>query len=309
MALIPITFKKDDANNVKKGSVRGQDLAFLYSIGMNKVAGILDAMGDNPCGQYGPVNVSGGYASFTLHAGYISIFGRAVYIEEGTTVEIPLPASSTQTNGVFGVRISLADIGSKECEFFYKFPDANGTIGLRKDDLLDNALTGVYEFKLYDFVATGTTLEFRNKTTEVIKNVKDYIDEFVKGSNFETLGKDDNSDKIATTAFVQSLIKDIAVPTGTTNAGSGYRTSFFRIGNFVVQWGNEYNELGAGDSRTIGIHDEYKNNVYSVSVTPVTDRNWEYSFIITSKSNTSFVVKNAGQRKGAFNWIAVGYSS
>ena len=194
MALIPIFFKADDINNVKKGHLRSQDLAsFLSLMTLNKV-GILDMLGSNPCGLKTDVSVSSGFATITLNAGYVSILGRLIYIEDGTRVEITLP-NETQT-GSFGIRVNLSESGSAECSWFTK------TGNLQTDNIVDNP-TGIYEFRLYDYTATSSTLTLTNKTTEMIVGLQT----FMNSNNFETKNKEDNSNSIATTAFVHSLLK------------------------------------------------------------------------------------------------------
>lgn len=195
MALIPITFDADDTTNVKKGKVRGQDLAAFLSISMPREAGILDMLGDDPCGQYGGINIASGYATLTLHQGYINIFGRCIYIEEGTQVQIALPESGT-VNGTFGIRINLAQGGSSEVTWFTK------TTTLQMDNLLNNTTTGIYEFKLYNYTATATSLTLKEKTSEIIENINDYLN----GDNFVTQNVGDYSNKLATTKFVKNEI-------------------------------------------------------------------------------------------------------
>lgn len=194
MALIPITFNKDDTNNLKKGIIRGQDIASALSVSM-KNAGILDMLGNDPCG-YKTINYSTGYATITMSAGYVAIYGRLIYVEEGTQVQIALPASGT-VSGIFGIRINLSDTGSSECTWFTK------TTTLQTDNLNDNPATGIYEFRLYDYTATPTNLTLTAKTTEKIVNIFDYL----KGDNFTTQEVGDSSNKIATTEFV---VKELA---------------------------------------------------------------------------------------------------
>ena len=214
MALIPITFKADDVDNEKKGSVQGQDLASFLAMGTSKSAGILDVLGSNACSIIGNPTISTGTATLTFNAGYIVIYGRLIYIEQGTKVQFELPTSS-RVSGSLGIRVSLADAGAMECSWFTK------TDQLRKDNLLHNMSTGIYEFRLYDYTATPTGFAVRNKTSEKILNIKDYFE----GANFVTMPIDNSTKHLATTEFVHKIIK---------NATKMYETNIIRISDNSV---------------------------------------------------------------------------
>ena len=115
--MIPITFNKDDLNNVKKGNVRGQDLASFLSISMPKEAGVLDIF-DDPCG-YVQITPTTGYATVTMKKGYVNIFGRCIYVEQGEQVQIALPENGSVT-GTFGIRVNLGESGANEVTWFTK---------------------------------------------------------------------------------------------------------------------------------------------------------------------------------------------
>lgn len=200
--LVPIFFNADDTNNLKKGNVRGEDLSSFFSIATNRPAGILN-INENPCTADSNIdyNSNPGYAIITFNEGYISIYGRLIYIEKNTKVRMELPTTTQSIDGSIGVRISLSDSGSEECRFFYK------TGSLRPDNLLKDKVNGIYEFRLYDYTATSTTLTLSNPTKEIIMNYTDYL----KGANFETLIISDKSNKIATTEFVHN-VKDLYTP-------------------------------------------------------------------------------------------------
>ena len=162
MSLIPIIFKSDSDQNAKKGKVRAEDMSALFAFSLSNKSGILDLL--NKCEAYN-LTVSGGSASFYLHSGYIVICGRAVYIEEGTAVNIALPASGTET-GYFGVKIDLGMTADGECTFFKK----EGT--LVKNDLNENPVSGVYEFAIYSYQATPSSFSFRTKVADEIKKTE-----------------------------------------------------------------------------------------------------------------------------------------
>ena len=182
MALIPITFNADLGDVNQKGNVRPEDLGALFSMLYPNSAGILNITGQD-CSQFGSINVVGSTAQVTFHSGYIVVFGRAIYIEEGTQVAFNLPASGT-TNGVLGVKINLAENAENEVTWFQKV----GTP--QTDDLAKNPATGVYEFVLYYYTATASTLSLTAKTNELIDNVPVKITDMMTTEKFEQSSKD-----------------------------------------------------------------------------------------------------------------------
>ena len=195
--MIPITFRHDDENNPKKGNIQAQDLASFFSVSMPKEAGILDIF-DNPCSVYQVNYTTTGYATLTLHKGYINIFGRCIYVEEGEQVQVALPTSGSVT-GNFGIRVNLGQTGADEVTWFAK------TGNVVQENLLNNELTGIYEFVLYSYTATSTSFTLGNKTTAIIVNINDYL----KGANFETKSLDNETNSIATTKFVKEKIDNV----------------------------------------------------------------------------------------------------
>lgn len=230
MALIPIIFKADDVDNEKKGSVQGQDLAFFLAMGTSKSAGILDVLGSNACRVIGDPTISTGTATLTFNAGYIAIYGRLIYIEQGTRVEFELPTSG-RVSGSLGVRISLADAGAMECSWFTK------TEALRDDNLLKNLATGIYEFRLYDYTATPTDFSIRNQTSEIILGIKEYLE----GNNFITRPLGDKTKHLATTEFVHKAINE-AIKIHETDILSIKNNSVvgkaYRLGRYVIGYIN-----------------------------------------------------------------------
>lgn len=189
--MIPITFNADDLNNEKKGNIRPQDFASYLSISMTKRAGVLDIF-ENPCTAY-QTNYFTGYATLTMHKGYINIYGRCIYVEEGEQVQVQLPTDNNTVTGVFGVRINLGETGANEVTWFTK------TTALRQDDLLNNETNGIYEFALYNYTATSSNIQLTYIAPKM-ENIADYL----KGANFETKATTDNTDAIATTKYVQN---------------------------------------------------------------------------------------------------------
>lgn len=165
--MIPITFNKDDINNLKKGNIRGQDLASLVSIAMPKTAGILDIW-NNPVSVLN--NVAGtGYATLTMSKGYIVIYGRLIYVEQSEQVQVPLPSSGT-VNGVLGIRINLGQTGANEVTWFTK------TTNLQQDNLLNEEINGIYEFGIYNYTANPNGITIGTKIAPVMEDLGSYLD-------------------------------------------------------------------------------------------------------------------------------------
>lgn len=194
MALIPITFKADIEDN-PKGNIRPEDLAALFSFLYKDTAGILNITGQD-CSYLGAINVVGNQAQVTFNSGYIVVFGRAAYIEQGTQVAFNLPSSGS-VSGVIGIKIDLAQNGTSEVTWFQKPTQAI------TEDLLKKSSDGVYEFVLYNYTATPNTMTLDNKTSQIINNVPATIEK-----KFETLTQTSTSRAANGAYMTLTLYKD-----------------------------------------------------------------------------------------------------
>lgn len=251
--MIPITFNADDLNNEKKGNIRPQDLASYLSIGMTKRAGVLDIF-ENPCTAY-QTNYFTGYATLTMHKGYINIYGRCIYVEEGEQVQVQLPNDNNTVTGVFGVRINLGETGANEVTWFTK------TTALRQDDLLNNETGGIYEFALYNYTATSSNIQLTYIAPKI-----EFLTDYLNGANFTTKPNTDNTNSIATTAFVQSLISQEKV------TGKKEQNGYIKFSNgLIVKWGFARTSSGS----YFGVVNFDKTvpftQVFAVLVTPFND--------------------------------------
>jgi len=284
--MIPITFNKDDLNNVKKGNVRGQDLASFLSISMPKRAGVLDIF-DDPCG-YVQIVPSTGYATITMKKGYVNIYGRCIYVEQGEQVQIALPASGTIT-GTFGIRVDLGETGANEVAWFTK------TTTLQQDNILNNEINGLYEFALYNYTATSSGLTL-TKIATVIQNIDDYL----KGANFTTPLTNDNSTKLATTEFSQNLVNTIRTVANKKRNGS------LKLDNgLIIKWG--WVNTPAGETTVDVIFDtNYSfSTVYSIIATPQDNDGRDMWVQIQTYSNTGFRYVVYRDRTNCF-YMAIG---
>lgn len=199
MALTPITFKADLGDNNSKGHIRPEDLAAMFAFLNTSEAGVLQITGTD-CQQFGAINIVGNTAQVTFHKGYVIVQGRAIYIDEGTEVAFTLPTSGT-VNGVLGIKINLAEDGSNEVTWFQKLD------GVVKNDLLKDTMAGVYEFVLYNYTATSTSFTLGSFTGEIILKFTEFLNQYMQGNNFVTQPRGDNSNKLATTAFVNNFLQ------------------------------------------------------------------------------------------------------
>lgn len=284
--MIPITFNKDDLNNVKKGNVRGQDLASFLSISMPKRAGVLDIF-DDPCG-YVQITPTTGYATVTMKKGYVNIYGRCIYVEQGEQVQIALPTSGTVT-GTFGIRVNLGETGANEVTWFTK------TTTLQQDNILNNEINGVYEFALYNYTATSSGLTL-SKITTIIQNIDDYL----KGANFETQPTTDKSKKLATTEFVSNLLNTVKTQANKAQTGS------LKLDNdIIVKWGLERTSSGSNWKRVIFDNTYPFTQIFVVLATPYNDSTDDAWVQVKAYSATEFTYRVDRDRTNCM-YLAIG---
>ena len=200
MALRPIIFKEDDEINSKKGNILPEDFSAYFSLLTGKQVGILDVLktGTLPCTYSDIDNSVVGQTTITFNAGYISVYGRLVYIEGGTKFTFNTPVAG---KGYLCLRIDLSAVGSTECEMVL-IPASSG---LQTATSLVEDNTASYEFRLYDYNSTGSSVTLSNPTNEKIVNLKDYLN----GANFTTQATTDEGNNLATTLFVKNKITDV----------------------------------------------------------------------------------------------------
>lgn len=308
--MIAITFNADDLNNEKKGNIRPQDFASYLSVSMPRRAGVLDIF-ENPCVAY-QTNYFTGYATLTMHKGYINIYGRCIYVEEGEQVQVQLPTDSNSVTGMFGVRINLGETGANEVTWFTK------TTALRQDDILNNETSGIYEFALYNYTATSSNIQLTYIAPKI-----EHIAEFLKGANFETKATNDNTDAIATTKYVQNnlvnwlpqfkqitlnaVVKAESENISSNVAFSGYGIKYKDYATGKSYWiGNLIGRFRA--TRDFGSVGRFSLN--SVSTTGVTFKNVLNAGVLNTKdSNTEYTGDGTGFSASITDYGNVGGTS
>ena len=227
MALIPMIFKADGGEDYpKKGKIRAEDLSALFAFSLSKKTGILNVL--NACTSYSTI-VSSGYATITFHNGYIVVCGRLVYIEEGTSVTVSLVSSGSAT-GKLGVRVSLSSTGATECEWFSKTTD------LVQDDLNNNPVSGVYEFAIYEYIATATTFELGNKVGALINSNSELIDDY-RSSNFNgaKYATDDNGNPLTTKGTIDGRLEELKARLDAVGFRSGNGTHLSGVSSVTLK--------------------------------------------------------------------------
>ena len=175
--IIPLIFKNNDTETQKTkiGKVSSKLARMIYAQNLSGKVGIFKGYG-NECSIYQSVVGSLGKTTITFNKGAISIYGGIVYIEQGTTLEVP-----NETNGSIGIYVDLSQEAGNEVSFY-----AGGNPPTDVDNLQDNETTGKYYFELYKYSVSGTTFKTISKTDKIIEpqsDLTDKLNKIVEGTN------------------------------------------------------------------------------------------------------------------------------
>lgn len=170
MAFIAIDAKADVADS-KKGKLTPAQHAQLNAWCLASKTGILD-WGNRCESSAASYSVSGGAATVYFRKGFAVVCGRLVECEEGSSVVVAAPSVGT-VNGKIILRFNLSNSGAEEFEATTK------TGALVQQDLNDNATTGVYEFELYSYTATPTTVTLSRSNTDYIPDIGGKLAQFI----------------------------------------------------------------------------------------------------------------------------------
>ena len=155
----------------KKGKLTPAQHAQINAWCLAKKTGIFDYLGKceydtnltNLIPQDGNVTVF-------FKKGYVAICGRIVECEAGTKVEIN---TNEMPNGKIVLRYDLR--ASKDEEF--KVVVVSQSTILEQNDLNENTENGVYEFELYSYSLSGSSIVLTRSNTEYIKDISSKIDD------------------------------------------------------------------------------------------------------------------------------------
>ena len=159
---------KADIEGSKKGKLTPAQHAQINSWVFSKKTGILDCFDkcDTTDISYTAVN---NIATVIFKKGFIVICGRLVECEQGTEVKIQTPVSGS-VSGRIVLRFSLSSTQEEEFKVVVKTGRS-----LTLNDLNENSSTGVYEFPLYDYIATPNNVSLMNKNISYVRSTNQEI--------------------------------------------------------------------------------------------------------------------------------------
>ena len=165
---IPIDAKAD-VQGSKKGKLTPAQHAQLNAWCLASKTGILDCL-DKCQATATSYTATNNVATVILKKGYVVICGRLVECEAGTEVKITTPTSGS-VSGKIILRYNLASVQEQE------FVATTTTASLVQQDLNENPLTGIYEFELYSYTATPTSVTL-TRTGEYVPDIGGKLSQF-----------------------------------------------------------------------------------------------------------------------------------
>lgn len=211
MAFIPIDAKADIQGS-KKGKLTPAQHAQINAWCLAKKTGILDCLGRCEATQLNYTTTTD-TVKVVFNDGYIVICGRFIECEKGTEFEITVPVTGIVA-GKIVLRCDLSSNKEKEFEIISKTDD------LKKQDLNENPLTGIYEFELYSYIATPTGITLSRNNKEYIPDITTKLEElsqkhYVVGLDYSNqLFNNNELTELAKTCFFFTVNKDNVVFNG-----------------------------------------------------------------------------------------------
>lgn len=162
---------KADVSGSKKGKLTPAQNAQVNAWCLSSKTGIFDCLGrcEATSTSYSAMSNE---AIVDFHNGYIVICGRLIECEEGSTVKIVTPLSGS-IDGKIILRYDLNNSGENE------FVVTTTTAALVQQDLNENPITGVYEFELYSYTATPTSVTLVRNNTDYIPDIGGKLSQFM----------------------------------------------------------------------------------------------------------------------------------
>lgn len=172
MAFIPIHAKADIPNS-KKGKITPAQASQLNAWCLASKTGILDCLGK--CETETLIyNATDQIAEIVFNSGYIVICGRLVECEQGTKVTVETPVSG-EIEGKIIARYSLGF--AQEGEFVVT--TKTGPLIQENLNSDEKKLSGVYEFELYSYTATPTSVTLKRENVEYIPDLGGKLNDFI----------------------------------------------------------------------------------------------------------------------------------
>lgn len=175
MAFIPIDAKAD-VKGSKKGKLTPAQHAQLNAWCLSNKTGILDFPQDHSkAGRCEATalqitNIQNYQTEIVFNKGYLVICGRLVECEENTKFTFRTPTTGTEKGKI----VAKFSLGSDENE---EFKIIQKTGALIQNDLNDNPVNGEYEFELYSYTATPTSVTLERRNIDYVKSVEQRLDE------------------------------------------------------------------------------------------------------------------------------------
>ena len=231
---IPIDARADitEGEGAKKGKLTPAQHAQLNAWCLASKTGILNIY-NNTTQKYerceaenSTYTATNNIVTVVFKKGFVVICGRLVECEQGTEVTVSTPSTGT-ANGKIILKYNLAGTGSQE------FVVTTKTGELIQQDLNDNPLTGVYEFELYRYVATPTTVTLTRSNTNYIPDIGGKLQQFensLKDEGKPLHGYDDSK------GTIEERLTKLGFREGSVTLSSGTATEnkIVRQGNYCI---------------------------------------------------------------------------
>ena len=220
---IPIHAKADIVGE-KKGKITPAQASQLNAWCLASKTGILDWGGkcEATATSY---SISNNVATIVLNKGYIVICGRLVEVEQNTSIDV---YTSANPSGKIILSFNLSSSGKEE----FKVEVVNRN--LRQDDLNENPISGVYEFELYSYSASSTTVTL-NRNVQYIKSVEDAIDD--AENNAIKIATNYHNQAVNSIALLEGRLNSLGFKEGAVILPSGVTASVNKLkrqGNYVI---------------------------------------------------------------------------
>ena len=162
---------KADIQGSKKGKLTPAQNAQVNAWCLASKTGIFD-FGGKCLASSSSFVASNNEATIDFHNGFVAICGRIIECEEGTQVKVVTPTTGT-INGKIILRYDLTANGANE------FTVTTTNAELVQQDLNENPITGVYEFELYSYTATPTSVTLVRNNTDYIPDIGGKLSQFM----------------------------------------------------------------------------------------------------------------------------------
>lgn len=279
MAFIAIDARADVTGS-KKGKLTPAQHAQLNAWCLASKTGILDCL--DKCEAYmQSYAASNNEVTIKFKAGYIVICGRLIECEDNTTFIMRTPTSGTQTGKII-LRYNLANFGNNEFVITTKTGD------LIQNDLNDNPSTGIYEFELYSYTATSSSVTLTRTNTDYIPDIGGNLKQFITsltGTGVVGNGNPPLQGYNTEKGTIEERLDALGFKEGSVTLSNGTATENFvyRQGNYVI--GKVIGSLGKNISGTSG---NFELGVLPEGFRPTTEQKIGVMFPQDSTSYISF---------------------